>query len=30
VDETPNVLDSDGPGVEVDDSSSLVKEDGVV
>jgi hypothetical protein len=30
VNETPYVLDNDGLGVEVDDSSSLVKEDGVV
>jgi hypothetical protein len=29
VDETPNVLDSDNLGVEVDDSSSLMEEDGV-
>jgi hypothetical protein len=30
VNETPDVLHSDGLGVEVDDRSSLVKEDGVV
>jgi hypothetical protein len=30
VNETPNVLHSDGLGVEVDDRNSLVKEDGVV
>jgi hypothetical protein len=30
VNETPDVLHSDGMGVEVDDRSSLMKEDGVV